>query len=434
MNRTTFVSSPQVIAFTDWLAACSDTLSIDLDIKSTRFVPGGIRTKLTGFNTLLQNYRWLAKASVTGEWDETRQRLRGLSDTLKQAIAAGNDDAVLAACKDILDWGGDRNFRVGAVPYLTELSRQNSLAHYLETSCRAFSLESAVVEERSPQAAKMNSMLTKVHALASADGLPIYDSRVAAAIATLVELWRRDQGAERFALPQELTFPSTMSDRSVLHLFDDARAPGVMSYAAAAQTHTAARWSSAKIRLGWLMSATLAKAPNLFVTEQAHDRMHAFEACLFMIGYDVASLRHNRPGLCLDHKKSAKLERVGRERIRREQANLPHKTISTLTRDDGRLAYAGQVETGISGTWGETAFAFDSDFLQALLAEFPAGSEAGLGASVDREVRSDTLGFWIKEHYPAKSNKYASALAAIFVDQGLAERVDEKRPVRIRFL
>lgn len=434
MNRTTFLSSPQVIAFTDWLAACSDTLSIDLDIKSTRFVPGGIQTKVTGFNALLQNYRWHAEGSETGDWMETRQRLRELSSALKQAIAAVDDEAVLSACKAILMWGGDRNFRVGAMPYLTDLSRKKSLAQYLETSCRAFTLESAVIDERSPQAAKMNSMLTKVHALASSDGLPIYDSRVAAAIAACVELWRRDQGMKQLPLPQELAFPSTMSSRSVLHLFDDAQAPSVMSYAAAAQTDTAARWSSAKIRLGWLMSATLAKARHLFATEQAQDRMHAFEACLFMIGYNVASLQHNRPGFCLDHKKRATLERVGREQLRREQASLPRKTISTLTRDDGKLVYAGQVETGISGTWGKTAFAFDSEFLQVLLAEFPPGSELGLGASVDGNARHDTLGFWIKQHYPATSPKYASALAAVFVDQGLAERVDEKIPVRLRIL
>lgn len=434
MDKSTFVSSQHVIAFTDWLAAKGDTLSIDLDIKSTRFVPGGIRTSLTGFGALLQNYRWMAKTSATGDWVETRERLRELSKKLKQGILARNDEAALAACDDILDWGGNRNPRVGALPYLTELCRRQSLVQYLDTACRAFTLDSAVIDERTPQAARMNSMLTKVHALASSDGLPIYDSRVAAAIAALVELWRRDQGQEQLALSRELAFPATTPDRSVHHLFDDAQAPEVMSYAKAAQTDTAARWSSAKIRLGWLMGETLAKAPGLFTAEREQDRMHAFEACLFMIGYDVASLRRNRPGISLDDKTRAKRERIGRDRLRREQASLPRKTISTLARNDGRLEYAGDAETGVSGKWGATPFAFDSDFLQAVLAHFPSGREAGLGASMMGDVQADTLGFWINEHYPKKPRRYASALAAILVDQGLAERVIGPQTVRIRFL
>lgn len=41
---------------------------------------------------------------------------------------------------------------------------------------------------------RMNSTLAKVHALYATDGLPIYDSRVAGAVASLVELWEREHG------------------------------------------------------------------------------------------------------------------------------------------------------------------------------------------------------------------------------------------------
>lgn len=434
MNRSTFAASPQVTAFTNCLAARLDSLSIDLDIKSSRFVPGGIRVGLSGLAALLPHYRWVTESSDRGDWPETREGLRNLGRLLRQAIDAGDEEAVLAACKAILAWGGDRNPRVGAFPYLSGLHEQKALARYLGTARRAFALDTAIIDARSPQASKMNSMLTKVHALASTDGLPIYDSRVAAAIAALVELWRRAQGLERDALPAELVFPPTTSDRSVLYLFDDAQAPECMSYAAAVARETAASWSSAKIRLGWLMRETLSKSPGLFAGEADQDRMHAFEACLFMVGYDVACLRGNWPGTGLDKTKRARLQRAGRDRLRREQAGLAHRTISTLAREDGRLAYAGTVDTGISGRWGESTFAFDSDFLQGLLADFPPGTDAGLGASMTGEVKPDTIGFWIDEHYPAKPRRYASALAAIFVDQGLARRVDGTGPVRLRFV
>jgi hypothetical protein len=53
------------------------------------------------------------------------------------------------------------------------------------------------------------------------DGSPIYDSRVAATIAALVELWRRHQSLNG-PFPPELTFSATAFSRTALHLFDDA--------------------------------------------------------------------------------------------------------------------------------------------------------------------------------------------------------------------
>lgn len=434
MDRNAFRTSPDVITFTNWLADRHRSLSIGLDIKSSRFVPGGIRTDLTGLDALLPRYRWSTQGSVTGDWRETQQCLRKLGDALKQAIECKSDDAALAACCAILAWGGNRNSRTGALPYLSVLHSKKALVDYLDAARRAFALDGAVIDAGRPQAAKMNSMLTKVHALASADGLPIYDSRVAAAIAALVELWRRESRMEHAPLPRELVFPATMSDRSVLYLFDDAQDPGVMSYAPDKAAETAARWSSAKIRLGWLMSSILEKAPGLFVAEEEGDRMHAFEASLFMIGYDVACLRANRPGAVLDEKQHAGLQSAGRRRLRREHAGLAHKSISTLKGDKKNLEYAGDVDTGISGVWGKTAFAFDSEFLQELLAHFPSGTSAGLGASMTGPVQSGTLGFWIAQYYPAKPRRYASALGAIFVDQGLAERTGEMGEIRLRFV
>jgi hypothetical protein len=69
----------------------------------------------------------------------------------------------------------------------------------------------------------------------------------------------------------------------------DAMLPGVMSYEPSYEARTARSWSEAKIRLGWLMQRILADAPGLFKGSMP-ERMHAFEASLFMIGYDVACL------------------------------------------------------------------------------------------------------------------------------------------------
>lgn len=433
MNRNVFIASSDVAAFTDWLAKHYGSLSIRLNIKPSRFVRGGLRSDIAGLD-LLEHYRWRTKGSETGNWQETRDYLRELGDALKRAIARRNDDEVLDACRRILAWGGNRNDAKGAMPFLKALHAEGKLAEYLDTSRRAFALDAAIIDGGRPQAAKMNSMLTKVHALASHDGLPIYDSRVAAAIAALVELWRRLQGKTAEPLSSRLAFPAIPSDRSVHSLFADAQSPGVLSYAPALGTTTAIEWCSAKIRLGWLMAAVTEKAPGLFAGEAAEDRMHAFEASLFMIGYDVGCLKENAPGAATGEKQRMQIRREGAARLRRDHAGLPHTAISTLNGKTANISYAGNLHIGFSGVWSETQFAFDGDFLQELLNDFPSGEEAGLGASMTGDVASDTLGYWINQHYPAKPRRLASVLAPILVAEGCAEAITGAYPIRLRFL
>lgn len=144
---------------------------------------------------------------------------------------------------------------------------------------------------------RMTSMLTKVHALYAHDGLPIYDSRVAAAISSLAELYRRTvlQGSR---LPEELRFPSVgghNSRRRVHRIFVDADDPGTIHYG---MPSSALRWSAAKWRLGRLLKQVLLLKPQLFSGEgTTPDRIHALEAVLFMIGYDVANLDVSRLAL-----------------------------------------------------------------------------------------------------------------------------------------
>jgi hypothetical protein len=57
---------------------------------------------------------------------------------------------------------------------------------------------------------------------------------------------------------------------------------------------TAGQWASAKVRLGWFMESIQGRLPKLFAeccpAPSLADRMHAFEASLFMVGHDVRCL------------------------------------------------------------------------------------------------------------------------------------------------
>lgn len=437
MIRTEFLKTAAVDDFTTWLARNCDNLIIDLDIKRSRFVPQGTQMRLVGMNAVLPHYVWRSEGSLAGQWPETKQHLGELAAALKLALGADNDnDAVMSVCRRILQWGGDRNPAKGASPFLARMHAEKTLATYLQAAKSAFNLDEAVTNATHPPAARMNSMLTKVHALASDDGLPIYDSRVAAAIGSLVELWRRDTGLQEQALPDELVFPATMASRTVQHLFGDAMNPGVMSYAPNKADRTARQWSAAKIHLGWVMQDVLRKAGMLFAEEASddtRDRMHAFEATLFIIGYDVWCLAQNSTMAGRDTKHLRQLKTGARKTLEQEQRNLPIRSISTLNEIETKLHYAGDVETGISGIWGKMRFAFERDFLQELLGNFQSMTHVELGASVSGKVRDGTLGRWINDNHPAMPRMYASAIAAILVNEGLASRVPDSRPIQLNF-
>lgn len=292
MDHIAFVSDPEVSAFIDWLRARADGLPVRFEIASTAYVPGGLRREVAGLEAALGCYTWRTDQTEAGDWASTKDFLKGLALALRSALAADDQDAVLRICLDIVDWGGDRNGEAGATPFLAGLHAQGALGGYLGGARGALRLDAARILPGWQPVRKMNSMLTKVHALAADDGLPIYDSRVAAAVATLVEMWRREQGDWARKPPAALAFPATLPGRTVRHAYPDARGPGQMSYEQRHEGATAHKWSSAKLRLGWLMRAVLERHPALFAAQGAlAERMHAFEAALFMIGSDVRCLR-----------------------------------------------------------------------------------------------------------------------------------------------
>ncbi len=297
MNRAQFLADPQVQDFINWLASVARIgLLINLNIPHSRFVPGGIHAVVHGLPAVLGLYQWNASwtnpfthhITSSGNWSSTRASLAALSAMLRGAIiATGSQTNALAACRSVLIWGGNRNFAKGAFPFLSGHAVAGTLIQYLQACQTALSLSTARTGSLCPPVTMMNSMLTKVHARLALDGLPIYDSRVAAAIATLVEMYRISISVHGNALSPLLTFPATLPNRTVKVKFPRAITPGIMIYG---HPHTPSVWASAKVRLGWILEQVLTQEPNLFPGGSMPDRMHSFEASLFMIGYDVRCL------------------------------------------------------------------------------------------------------------------------------------------------
>lgn len=289
-------------------------LLVHLDIPKSANVSKPIDV-VAPFHTLTERYSWLSRGMSfgdmkTGDFKETRDVLGKLAKRLKDAAQglknlpshseeAPSEDAValaaeaLTACQDIIIWGGGkrhtlRDEPVGAAPFLRR--RGTSLLPYLQGVAQALKLDDADVPHWDDQGIlDMNAMLSKVHSLFADDGLPIYDSRVAGATATIIETWRRARGQENSMVPPALTFPLTDREstkdgrrprRTPAARYERCVVPPYIS-----RTDAVARvreWTSAKVRLGWLLHELL--------VNPAPAGMRALEACLFMAGYDCSGI------------------------------------------------------------------------------------------------------------------------------------------------
>ncbi|MGZ8983025.1 MAG: hypothetical protein ACXW11_03605 [Methylotenera sp.] len=419
MNKKQFLDDSAVKSFIDWLSNNLSKIEITLKIGKSKFVQDPINEKITGIDSVLQYYKWKSSGMQSGNWAETKARLVDLSAKLKNAVSSSSEDDTLNACKNILAWGGNRNWNVGAYPFLQDKTKNDDLCNYIQRTGAALKLSDADTTKLAPTIEKMNAMLTKVHALYAEDGLPIYDSRVAAAIATLVELWRKAEGLSDVLLPSGLSFPATVPTRSVYRAFPDAQFdPGLIGY----DTDSSLAWASAKIRLGFILQAVLERNAELFSGE---NRMHAFEACLFMIGYNVSCLTEHDAGK-LTNKKSQK-----RLSITNDKDNNWKEIVSTLSGNGEKIIYTGTLTDGYECKWGGASYSFNSEMLTEMVDNFSGKENVPLGASQDRNGPEDSLGIWLNDAH-GLNPRTGSAIAAILVNDGLISSKG-KRPIFLNF-
>lgn len=296
MKREEFLQQANVHGFINWLLAELPARTFHLKMAHSRFVPGGLDVRATGLEAVLRHYVWSTswvdaqgKAVTSGRWEETRTSLDMLRSWLKNAITQHDEDQALAACLAILEWGGVR----GAIVFLKRLHAQGRLVAYFTGLAPLMSLtsETSLDVLDADTVERFDAGLTKIHALLDDSGSPIYDSRVGAAMAMLYAQYvrySRGQPGEKLAKRHLLAFPSgTARGKQIRnpHGIDVefANAPQFFSKAVSHQS-----WAQWQVKLGWILRAVLEQCD--WFTAQEPDmasRCHAFEASLFMLGYDL---------------------------------------------------------------------------------------------------------------------------------------------------
>tara|TARA_R110001606_G_scaffold278288_2_gene426560 strand:+ start:7374 stop:8852 length:1479 start_codon:yes stop_codon:yes gene_type:complete len=285
MKREEFLSQPEVESFVAWLATSLPTLTFRLRFKSSRFVPCGLELDVQGFESILQHYRWKADwrdasgCSVTSQtWMETQHSLGKLRVWLASAVNCGDDQQALEASLEILRWGGVR----GAIPFLHRKAKRGQLSVYLRVMAVRMALDGSndLSDLNSANVERFDAGLTKIHALLDLSGSPIYDSRVGAAIAMLYSLFCQEEGIAKGML----VFPSGDARGNQIRnpkAFLNGRPAPLFSAVSYAD------WARCQVRLGWIIRSVLERTSWFAEQGALPERCHAFEACLFMIGYDL---------------------------------------------------------------------------------------------------------------------------------------------------
>lgn len=316
MNRQQFLNDEHVQGFIWWAAKCLPAINVHILISpsGTGKAEGkrgpGVNKKIMRFDQIVESYHWRSvwtnkdgEQIFSDDWPSSLKSLNMLSKWIRDEVDQGSNFGALAAAKAIVQWGGDiasqRTTPKGAIPFLQSLE---NLCAYFAATRSSMQLDHADIHSAT-NVLEMNAMLTKVHALLSVDGLPIYDSRVAGAIGVLVERYRQSLDNPWTALPELLTFRATDRanvKRRVIRLSDrgiPVLDPGVMDRQN--KPKCARDWASAKVRLAWLLVEILNASdklgnpvisPSITLDGSLTSRMHAFEAGLFMLGFDVDCL------------------------------------------------------------------------------------------------------------------------------------------------
>lgn len=268
----------------EFFSSCLHRLEVDYQTRFNRILLRDQHFHVTGVTAALSCYAWPSKNTFLGpphptvyNWATTSEFLGTARTALHGAIAARNDVATWDAISKMLEWGlGMR--AIAALHVLRERCPGHpgtSISSYLGGIQGAISLGAVRTSHITPALIPYaSSGMSKLHSLASLDGLIIFDSRVAATVGECINEYLRRGGY--VVIPPKLKIYREISpQRTPMPLTNGLTHPVfVRDY----------RWIECQVRVSWMFEAVLAKNPGIFPGLLIPDRMHCLEAACFMMG------------------------------------------------------------------------------------------------------------------------------------------------------
>ena len=282
MNRFAYLRDPDVRGFIVWV---TPFVTGERPLRQRWQSPKWGRWSCESLFEAYLRFDWLFSVRLPGEAQPSRGRsfeenaavLDHLSGTLKESADNGNADTFLSAALAVVEWGGVRRnkARLNALGK-TALPTICSAADHLDPE-RADSARLNVISD-------MNSGFSKIYSLLI-DGFPIYDSRVACALCSLIRAYCEESGLAKVPPLLSLGLPPSQGR---VH-----RNPS----AGTLQFHRLwhgqqSKYAFSNLMAAWLLGPMAELGP--FAALPIQRRLLAVESALFMIGYSQVKLPLSR--------------------------------------------------------------------------------------------------------------------------------------------
>ena len=272
MKREAYLADPDVRAFLEWAEPL--TAGVRPLVQQWHSPRWGAWSCETLFGAY-QAYHWPFVCILPGDstvrrgssYRDTAALLDTLSEQLRRSVDESDPKRFLEAAISVVQWGQVRQ----NVRRLRELG-DDALPRLTESARR---LDPAEADLDSVAGIRpMNSGFSKIYSLLQ-DRLPIYDSRVACGLASLVRLFREE--TDRAEVPATLRFAIPPSQGRVNR---DPSRDGLLF----PRIRTATRYARANLMAAWVLDNLSENSPFF---ELGDDRLRALQSAMFMIGYTV---------------------------------------------------------------------------------------------------------------------------------------------------
>lgn len=278
MNFSTYQSDDRVADFVTWMTpfvASDRAIQHQWSSPSRRFRRFSCSTLFEAYT----GYDWPFSVVLPGHMQATRGSsyhdtevvFWELSHLLRESAARKDDDAFASAVKAVMAWGGLRQSWRGL-----EEKREKLL---LSVVAAAKQLEPDTADTRQLDSVTLlNSGFSKVYALLL-DGFPIYDSRVACALASFVVRYCEEQQLVSVPAPLEFGIPASRSTAR-----DPSR--GLLKFPKLRYGQPRA-YANSNLKTAWLLRLLGDIGP--FGQLPSGERVLAIQSAFFMLGYTKLS-------------------------------------------------------------------------------------------------------------------------------------------------
>lgn len=261
MKRGAYLGDESVAAFVEWAGhLVRGEWGLEHSYTERK---GGAQFQCSTLYGAFQTYRWNGDdfAGTVRKFDRFAQ----VFDDIGVISTYADQDHFIANAIDVANWG-----RINLTLYDWKGMRPSDLAELICDIKRR--LNPANADTDGLRGFKyMRSGYSKIYS-ALIPGFPIYDSRVACALACLVEIYRQDAGLPKTPALLNLGIPPGRGN-------DGGRCPSPRIYPS-----QESKYARANLQFAWLMQGLDAE-PGDFAPVPAGRRVDALQSALFMLGY-----------------------------------------------------------------------------------------------------------------------------------------------------